>query len=156
MMTKTTRKRGKKLKNTFATDMNVSFMLGITFKLIAPLFLSLRHLSLKDAFKSEETRGNLLYAAEGRKGIKSNPQKKESCEVSSSNEEAKAITFHKFNNMTSIVRAFLPCTEGSSTSHDGKMFSFSIYCLRSATENEHIHTHEFSIIGRYSTLFRPY
>jgi hypothetical protein len=40
------------LKNTFATDMNVSFMLGITLKLITPFLPNpLRHLSLKEAFQ---------------------------------------------------------------------------------------------------------
>lgn len=55
-MTTTTNEEEKRLKNTFATDMNVSFMLGITLKLITPsnsnpLTQVLRHLSLKEAFE---------------------------------------------------------------------------------------------------------
>ena len=51
------------------------------------------------------TRRNSVAMAE-EKGIKSNPQK--ILRKYHPRGRAKAITFHKFNNMTSIVQKYLP------------------------------------------------
>lgn len=98
--------------------MNVSFMLGITLKLITSSSTqpsrAPRHLSLKEAFQTyikmirgRARRNSVAFhdtkGGWGReKGIKSNPQK--ILREYHPRGRAKAITFHKFNNMTSIVR----------------------------------------------------
>lgn len=78
---------------------------------------------------------------------------------------AKAITFHKFNNVTSIVQEFFLHTEDFSFILMKVAAFFTIYTQRISIlpsisrreENEKsLRTHEFSIIERYSTLFLPY